>query len=733
MAKIILNVKGMTCSACQVGLEKYLNKQKGIISANVNLVLAQASIEYADFLTVADLERFIDEAGFESGGVFNPTKIQDKKKTNIFQLVFLGILAILTLYISMAHMLNLPEIPILSNDKHPLNYALSLCCLTIPFLIYGFSIFKSGIKNIIHRTPNMDTLVTLGVFTSFIYSFINLLLIVKGQTSLVHNLYFESCVVIIYFIKLGRIIDSNSKEKTKEALQELVQITPTKALLKTKDGLKEVTIDEVVKKDILVCKPGMRIAVDGIITKGQAHIDESFILGESLPSKKEKGSKVVAGSINIDGYIEYEAVKIGKESTISEIVKLVVEATNTKAPVQRLADKISSYFVPTIIFLAILTFCGYLLFGFSLNESLSSFVSVLVVACPCSLGLATPLAVVVSLGTSAKKGILIKDSASLENIAKIDTVVFDKTGSLTYGNLQIENVINKSNLTDEEFLLKIASLEACCTHPIASAFKFYVDNNNLSLSKVKDFENITGIGLKGTIEDKEVYVGSEKLLAKLKIKEDKFLSIKKDELTNGANTLIYLIEDRKILGLVGISDVIRKEAPETLSSLKKNNKDLIMLTGDNVKTAQIIAKKLGIKKVIANVLPQEKTNYIKQLLKENKQVMMIGDGINDAPSLATSNVGVSFNSATDIAGDSADVILMNNNLQSINTLFNISKKTLKVIKQNLFWAFFYNICMIPIAIGFFKPFHLAMNPSIAGIAMTFSSLTVVFNSLRLKR
>ena len=733
MAKIVLNVNGMTCSACQSGLEKYLSKQKGIIKASVNLVLAQATIEYEDWLTLNDLENFIDEAGFESAGIFNPNKILDEDKSSLKTLIIFGFISLIVLYIAMGHMLGLPEIKIFSMSKYPLNYSIVLLILTIPFLIYGFDIFKSGLKNAIHKTPNMDTLVFLGVMTSFIYSFINLVLIILGNNALVNSLYFESCCIIIYFIKLGRNIDKSSKKKTKEALKELVQITPTKALLKTKDGSKEVTIDEVIKNDTLICKPGMRIAVDGIITKGYSHIDESFITGESLPSKKSKGQKVVAGSINLDGYIEYQATKIGKESTISEIVKLVVEATNTKAPVQRLADRVSSFFVPSIIIIAFLTLIGYLIFGFSLNESLKSFVTVLVVACPCSLGLATPLAVIVSLGTAAKKGILIKTSSTLENLNKIDTIVFDKTGTLTYGNLQIENVINKSKLTDKEFLTKIASLESHSTHPIATAFKLYTDENNISLEKVSNFENISGIGLKGTINGKEVYVGSDKLLAKLKIKEDSFLANKKEELTTCANTLIYLIEDKRILGLVGISDIIRKEAKETINLLQKNNKNIIMLTGDNTKTAHIIAKRLGIEKIVAEVLPQEKTNYIKSLLRDNKNVMMVGDGINDAPSLVTSNIGVSFTSGTDIAADSADIILMNNNLQNINSLFNISKKTIRIIKQNLFWAFFYNICMIPISIGFLKPLGLSMNPSLAGIAMTFSSLTVVFNSLRLKR
>ncbi len=732
MSKVTLNVKGMTCSACQAGLEKYLRKQDGIFEANVNLVLAQVTIEYDEKLTLEDLERFIEEAGFESAGIFNEKELKKEEKQSKWPLIIFGIFAFITFYIAMAHMFKFPIIKYLNLHMYPKIYSLSLLVLAVCFLVYGFDILKSGLKNALHKTPNMDTLVSLGVIVCFIYSFVNLVFIFKGQTQLVNNLYFESTALIIYFIKLGRVVDKSCKEKTKEALKELVQITPSKALLKVKDGCKEVTIDEIKENDILICKPGMKIAVDGVVTNGVAHVDEAFITGESIPNKKAIKDKVVAGSINLDGYIEYKAVKIGKDSTISEIVRLVIEATGTKAPIQKLADKVSAIFVPSIIIIAFLTLIFYILIGSKISVAITFFVTVLVVACPCSLGLATPLAVVISLGKCAKKGILIKTSSILENIDKVDTIVFDKTGTLTYGNLQIDNVINKSTFSDREFLIKIASLEINSSHPIATAFKNYVNKNNFDLYKVDDFENIPGIGLKGNIGGKEIYVGSERLITKLKIKEDKFLSVKKKELENVANTLIYLIEDKEILGLVGITDIVREEALETIKKLKMANKNIYMLTGDNKYTANVIAKKLGINNVKAEVLPKEKTDFIKNLLKNGKNVMMVGDGINDAPSLATSNVGVSFNSGTDIAADSADIILMNNSLSNINSLLDISKKTLKIIKQNLFWAFFYNVCMIPIAAGAFSFVSISMNPMLASISMVISSLTVLLNSLRLR-
>lgn len=731
MNKIILKIGGMSCSACSSSIEKYLNRKEGIISTSVNLVLAQALIEYDDNLKIEDLERFIKESGYTSLGIYKGE--DDKKDESIDKnkLIFFGILAILILYISMAHMIGLPSIPYLDMMKSSDNYSVCLFILVLFFLYYGKDIIINGFKNLFHRSPNMDTLVMLGVLASFIYSTVNMMLILLGNSEYVKFLYFESISTIIFFIKLGRFIDSKSKEKTKEAIKELVQITPQSALIKTKDGEKEVTIDEVKKKDILIAKPGMKIAVDGIIVKGEAHLDESFITGEAIPTKKNKNDKVIAGSINYDGYIEYAAERIGKDSTISSIVRLVVEATNTKAPIAKLADKVSGYFVPSIMIIAVLTFIGYLILGFGFNEALISFVTVLVVACPCALGLATPLAIVISEGVCAKNGILVKSSETLENAHKIDTIVFDKTGTLTYGNLKISKIFNYSKYSDKQLISIAASLEEKSTHPIAMAFKNYVNNYEIGLVNVKNFKNLAGLGLSGTINKKEVYIGNNKLINKIKI-NNKYTK-EEEELTNSANSIIYVIENKKIIGLIGVKDIIRDNAKKTIQELKKIGIKVVMLTGDNEKTANIVAKEIGVNEVVANVLPTEKTAYIKELLEKKRNIMMVGDGINDAPSLATASIGVSMNSGTDIAADSSDVILMQDDLDKIVSLISISKRTITNIKQNLFWAFFYNICMIPLAIGLLKPLGLSMNPMIAGIAMTISSLTVIFNALRLKK
>lgn len=730
MKKVILSIGGMSCSACSNGLEKYLNKQDGIINASVNLVLAQALIEYEDYLLLDDLNCFVKEAGFESLGLYD--EVQEKRqKYETISLIVFSILAIIVLYIAMAHMLYLPVIPFLDMMKYPINYAICLFILTIFFLFYGFDIFKSGYKNLRHKTPNMDTLVSIGVLSSFIYSLFGMIMILLGKVSYVENLYFESACIVIYFIKLGRFIDSKSKEKTKEAIKDLVQITPTKAFLKTKNGEDAVTLDEVKKGDILICKPGMKVAVDGFIISGSSHFDESFITGESVPVKKEKNGKVVAGSLNIDGYIEYKAEKIGKDSTISEIVRLVVEATNTKAPISKIADKVSGVFVPSIMIIAFLTLIIYLILGFRVNVSLTHFVTVLVVACPCALGLATPLAIVVSEGVCAKNGILVKTSETLENAHKVDTVVFDKTGTLTYGNLKIAKVFNYSHYQDEDLMKLVASLEEKSTHPIAKAFIDYAKEKKLSLFEAKNFKNLAGLGLNGEIEKKKYYVGNSKILKELAIKN---IYIEEEkELSKKGNSIVYVIEDKKVIALIGVKDVIRDNATKVIKELKLLGKEVIMLTGDNELTAKVVASELGVEKVIANVLPKDKVNKIKELMDLDKKVMMIGDGINDAPSLATATIGVSVASGTDIANNSADVILMNDNLINLVNLIMISKKTIRNIKQNLFWAFFYNICMIPLAMGLFKSFNLDMNPMVAGLAMMISSLTVMINALRLKK
>ncbi len=765
MKKIILSIDGMTCSACSNGLEKYLNKQNGIKNASVNLVMANATIEYDETLLTKDmLEEFVKQAGFKSLGEFKEINLESKNNTEKVKFIIFTVLAIFLMYVSMGHMMNLPEIPFLSPHKEPINYMICLLVLTACFIIYGFDILKNGYKNLIHKTPNMDTLVGMGVIVCTLYSIYNMIAVFNGEHNQVMNLYFESAAIIIYFIKLGRYIDGISKDKTKEAIQKLVKITPNSAIIKVDGKEKQVTLDEIKKGDIVVCKPGEKIAVDGEIILGSTHLDESFITGESKPIEKEVGNKVIAGSLNYDGYIEYRAEKIGKESTVSEIVKLVVEASNTKPKIAKIADKVSGYFVPVVIAIAIITFIVYLIMGQGFETAIITFVTVLVVACPCSLGLATPLAVIVSEGLCASNGILIKKSEILESAQKVNTIIFDKTGTLTYGKLKISEIKNysgikelnnnvkgnklqisnseieekqlDSKIKERELLQLVGSIESKSNHPISKAFTDYLTEKKIKILDVKEFENIPGLGIKGIIcngedENQEILLGNYKLLEKYKIENNH--ESDERELAEKGNSIIYVVKDRKIIALIGVNDIVRENTKNVIKQLSEKNIETVMLTGDNEQTAQKIADEIGISKVIANALPDKKANMVKDLKKDNKFIMFCGDGINDSPALASADIGVSVNSGTDIAMDSSDVILTKNDLGSILNLIDISKKTITIIKQNLFWAFFYNCLMIPIAIGALKPIGIALNPMFASLAMVMSSITVILNTLRLKR
>ncbi len=732
MKSIILAIDGMTCSACSNGLEKYLNKQNGIYEANVNLVMANATITYDEqILNQEKIEKYVKQAGFKSLGLFKKFDIEKNNKKEKRKFIIFTILAIIIMYISMGHMIGLSTIKFLNVEYNPINYAVSLLVLTIAFFGYGYDILKNGYKNLIHKIPNMDTLVAIGVISSFIYSLYGMYMIIKGHMHYTMSLYFESTAIVIYFVKLGRYIDGISKDKTKDAIRKLVEITPNKAVIEVNGKQKEVTLDEIKKGDIVISKAGDKIAVDGEIIEGKTHLDESFITGESKPATKNVGDKVIAGSLNYDGFIKYKAEKIGKESTVSEIVKLVVEASNTKAPIAKIADKISGYFVPVVIIIAILSFVAYLILGYDFGTALSTFVTVLVVACPCSLGLATPLAIVISEGICANNGILVKKSEILENVSKINTIVFDKTGTLTYGKLRISQIYNYSNLSEKELIKIAGSIEETSTHPIGTAFVEYMQENKIAKLEAKNIENIAGYGLTGEIDNKKIILGNRKIIEKFSI-ENKYLEDEK-VLANNGNSIIYVANEKEILALIGVNDIVRKNAKNVIENFKKCNIKTIMLTGDNKETAEKIGKELGIDKVISNVLPSQKSETIKQLKEDGNKVMMCGDGINDSPALTNADIGISVKSGTDIAMDSSDVILTKNDLDSILKLIKISEKTIKNIKQNLFWAFFYNCLMIPVAIGMLKPIGISINPMIASLAMVFSSFTVILNALRLKK
>ena len=712
MKKVILNIEGMTCSACSNGLEKFLSKQDGIISVSVNLVMATALIEYDEKLTVKDLNRFVKEAGFKSLG----EKKEKNNNANFIMLVFFSVLGIVLMYISMGYMVNLPIPNILNMVQSPKIYAISLMLLSLLFIFYGFDIIRNGFKNIIHKMPNMDSLVGVGVVVNFVYSLWNTVQVFMGNTNLVHHLYFESSAIIILFVKIGRFIDKKNKDKAVYMIKNLVTITPKKGTILKDNKEIEVNINEIEKGDIVVSKPGEKIAVDGTIINGKTHTDESFITGESKPVSKSIGDNVIAGSVNYDGYIKYKAERIGKDSSISNIVTMVVEATNTKAPIARVADKISGYFVPTIFIISLVAFVLNLVLTTDINEAILALVSVLVVACPCALGLATPLAMVVAIGNCSKNGILVKSSEILEATNKIDTIVFDKTGTLTTGKMTIvDGVYSKENLK----ILK--SLEKNSNHPLAKS----IYNDEKDIFNVEEFKEEPGLGVKGKINGIQYFAGNYKYVEKVQV-ENK-LKVEEEKIISKGESIVYLFNKKETLLIIGLADTIKKDVVKTVNELKKLDKKIFMLTGDNDKTAKIIAKQVGIENVISNVSPKQKLEKIKEL-NSNNNCAMVGDGINDSPSLKTATIGISVENGTDISADSSDVILLNENMSNILKLFKIGKNTIRIIKQNLFWALFYNICMIPLATGLFP---ISLNPMIASLAMTLSSLTVVLNSLRL--
>ena len=716
MKNIILNVGGMTCSGCSAGLEKYLNKQDGIVSASVNLVLATVKIEYDEnLLDVNKLNKFIGEAGFTSyGEEYN----KNKRKPERLVLLIYTVLTILLMYISMGNMFKITMPNIINMHFNPNIYSISLAAITFLYFIYGFDIIKSGIKNLVHRMPNMDSLIMIGVIVNYLYSLFNMILVFKSDMNGLHHLYFEASAMTILFVKIGRFIDKNNRIKATDAVRGLVSVTPKKAVKLVDGEEKTVTINEISKGDIIVCRPGEKIAVDGIVRKGRTNINEALITGESKPVHKEIGNEVIAGSINCNGYIEYEAVRIGRETNISNIVKMVVEATNSKTEIQKFVDKVSGIFVPVIFILAVLASILNFIVIRDISIAVNVFVTVLVVACPCALGIATPLAMVVSIGKLSKNGIFIKSSESLEILKGIKNIVFDKTGTLTNGKF---SVVDK-NISDENMQI-LQSIEFNSKHPIAQSICEYSDFNKI---EVTNFREIEGYGVQADIGNITYYVGSSKFVKEQCINniycndEEKFL--------NNGYTIVYLFNNDGVLGIVGLADTVKDGVKELIQELKNMNKNIYMLTGDNEAAAKIIANEIGIDNVESNLTPKQKLVYVSNMNDDTNSVMMVGDGINDSPSLKSAAIGVSVEGGSDVSADSSDIILMNSNIGIISLLLKVGKKTNRIIKQNLFWAVFYNCIMIVIATGLL-PIHI--NPMIASMAMMMSSLMVVFNSLRL--
>ena len=699
MKKITLNIGGMHCAACSSYLEKELFKAEGIKNVAVSIATNTATFEYDDSkVTIKDIDRIVKGCGF----FIKKEKDEEPKKFN-FNLLIIIVFSVALMYVSMGYMLGLPAV-------HPdmMVVAYIQIILLIPVLVCGRELLFDGFKALFKLHPNMNSLVAIGSTASIIYSVYTMV------TDLgIHHLYFESSATIIMFVSIGKHLEKISKARTGDAIKKLMNITPAKAVVLDGDKQLEIDVKDVKIGDILILKPGEAVAVDGIVESGFTTVDESMFTGESMPVDKITGDNLIGGSINYNGSITYKATNVGEDTLLSKIIKLVQDTQNTKAPIQRVADKIAGIFVPTVFAIALIASIVWIIAGKDIDFVLQIFVAVLVIACPCSLGLATPMAIMVGSGLGATNGILFKSAEAIETLNTVNCIVFDKTGTLTYGKPKVVNIIS----SNKEILMSYAAaLEKFSQHPLANAVVEYCNDNNIKPEDAENFESHNGLGLSGTINGRKILLGSPKFI---------------DENIESANTIIGLKCDGELLGYIEFADTIREETPDIIKALK-HNKEVVMLSGDSKKVAEKIANQVDITSVFANVMPNEKSDVIGELMKNHK-VAMVGDGVNDSPALIKADVGIAVMNGTDIAIDSADVILLNEGLDTILKAVNTSVITMKTVKQNLFWAFCYNSICIPIAAGILYPFTgILLNPMIAAMAMSLSSVSVVLNSLRLK-
>lgn len=716
-------VKGMTCSACVSHVEKAVKKIENVSQVNVSLLNNTLELE-TDIVSDETIMKAVKKAGYKITKY--DTKYNEESKIKKSKLIISVIFLVLLLYVAMGSMMGLPLPSFLEGTENALLFVCAQVILLLPIIILNFNYFKSGFYKLFKGNPNMDTLVAVGSSASIIYGIFAIIMIIIGlknnDMELVHqyhmDLYFESAGTIVTVVSIGKFIESKSKSKTSDSIKMLLDLSGKTALIIRNNEEIEISVDEIQVDDIIKVMAGGSIPVDGIIIDGEGSFNESSITGESIPVHKNVGEKVISGSILLDSVVIFKATTTSQTSTIANIVKLVEEAASSKAPIARLADKISAKFVPTVMILSLLTFIIWIIFSKDLELSLSIGISVLVVSCPCALGLATPIAIMISTGVAAKNHILIKDAKSLENLSTINTVVFDKTGTITKNSLKIMDIVSYC----DDFMNILGSLELNSNHPLSIPIKQYIVKKGINTYSVNNHITYPGKGIQGTINNVTYYAGNKKFIAD-KINE----SI--DDI-NSEHSIIVLASD-KILGYVIISDEIKESSKETIALFKQNNIKTVMLTGDNINSANYVKNIVDVDQVIAEVLPDEKGNVIKQL-KVNNKVLMIGDGINDAVALESADIAMAIGNGSDIAIESADIILTNNDLFQAYVAYQLSKKTIKNIKMSLFWAFFYNIICIPIACGILYPFFgIKFNPMLASIAMSLSSICVVINALRL--
>ncbi|MEG0307728.1 MAG: heavy metal translocating P-type ATPase [Clostridium sp.] len=729
-------IEGMTCSACANRVERVTKKLDGVEAASVNFATEKLTVTMdEEKVTYGQLKAAVDKAGYKL--VKNEDtkkavkKMSDKEKLVIRFIVSL-IFTIPLLVISMGHMAGMPLPNIIDPMANSMNFALVQLMLTIPVMLVGYKFYKIGIKNLFKLSPNMDSLIAIGTLAAFLYGIFAIFKIQGGSHEYAMHLYFESAATILTLITLGKYLESVSKGKTSDAIKKLMGLAPKTATVIRGGNEIEVQLEEVIVGDIVIVKPGEKLAVDGEVIEGNTSIDESMLTGESIPVEKTVGSKVIGASINKTGFIKYKATKVGADTALSQIIRLVEDAQGSKAPIAKMADIISAYFVPIVIGLAIISSVAWIIAGEDTIFALTIFISVLVIACPCALGLATPTAIMVGTGKGAENGVLIKGGEALETTHKIDTIVFDKTGTITEGKPKVTDIIT-SGVSEEEILVLAASAEKGSEHPLGEAIVKGAEEKGLSLKVIENFNAIPGHGIEVTIEGKNILLGNKKLMVEKNINIE-ILAGKSDKLAEEGKTPMYVAINGELKGIIAVADTVKPSSKKAIETLHEMGIRVAMITGDNRKTAAAIAKQVGIDIVLAEVLPEDKANEVKKLQGENRKVAMVGDGINDAPALAQSDIGIAIGSGTDVAIEAADIVLMRSDLMDVATAIKLSKATIRNIKQNLFWAFAYNVIGIPVAMGVLHIFGgPLLNPMIAGAAMSLSSVSVVTNALRLKR
>ena len=734
-------LEGMSCATCAKNIEDAISSLDGTEKAIVNFATEKMVVKFdKEKLSVAEIERKVEEAGYKARlEIDNSVDDQAEKKQQEIdgiwkRFIYSAIFTVPALYIAMAEMVGLPMLESLSPMGNPKLFSTVQFILVLPVSYFGRKFFSVGIRALLRRKPNMDSLVALGAGAAFLYSVYSTVLAYLGDEHAAMNLYYESAAVILTLITLGKYFEGVSKSRTTNAISKLVGLVPKTANL-IKDGEEHVVaVDEISTGDILLVRPGEKVPLDGVVIEGRSTVDESMLTGESIPVEKEINSKVVGASINKTGVFKMKVTKVGKDTTLSQIIKLVEDAQNSKAPIAKLVDKISGVFVPIVIVLALIAgILWYFVGDASWSFSLKIIIAVLVIACPCALGLATPTAIMVGTGKGAEHGILIKSSEALQLAKEVDTVVFDKTGTLTEGKISVTNIVTFNNLSEENLLQLAASVEYLSEHPLGLAIVDEAKNRNLELLEVKDFSSLTGLGISSTVDRKSVLIGNEKLMLENNIVTKDSVE-KAEQYASEGKTPLFIAVDSELAGIIAVADQIKASSLETVEKLHSLGLEVVMLTGDNKKTAQVIAEQLSIDKVVSEVLPEDKANEIKKLQAQGKKVAMVGDGINDAPALVQAEVGIAVGTGTDVAIDAADIVLMKPDLNSVVNAIVLSKKTITNIKENLFWAFFYNVIGIPFAMGVFYIFGgPLLNPMLAGAAMSFSSISVVLNALRLKR